>query len=128
MKIVIDYPPNIKDIKSTFNLTGNEIFTYGDTIYNPGAYILNNDLIRHEEVHQKQQGTNPQEWWDKYLLDPKFRLIEEIKAHKVQYQEACKVIKDRNKRNYYLQDLLTGLCGETYGNMINRQKAIKLIK
>jgi len=55
MKLVQDYPPNIKDIRKVFDLSGKQVvFTYGDTIYSPFTSKITDDLLIHERVYVKQ--------------------------------------------------------------------------
>lgn len=67
-------PPNIKDI----------CYTYGPICFSPRE--LTRDLIAHESVHVTQQGTNPDEWWNKYGEDPVFRYSQELEAYRAQYK------------------------------------------
>lgn len=104
------------------------IFTYGDTIYNPGGIQINIDLIKHEEVHQKQQGDTPDEWWARYIHDAYFRIGQETAAYARQYDEICKTVKDRNQRNLVMIDLAGILAGPAYGNMLHTSDAMNNIK
>ena len=78
MKIIRDYPPNIEAIRAEFELNPRVVFTYGETIYNPGGGKITDDLMVHEETHAKQQGDDPGAWWDRYLVDVDFRLNQEV--------------------------------------------------
>ena len=69
-----EYPPNYEEIKKAFNLVKGVVFTYGNTIYNPDNIKINKLLLEHEKVHIRQQGTNPEEWWKRYLIDKDFVL------------------------------------------------------
>src|SRR3990167_7511232 len=107
------------------------IFTFGDTIYNPGGFKIHYFLLDHEKVHQKQQEDfvgGAEAWWDKYLEDKKFRLSQEIPAYKAQYKSICKNVKDKNKRNEILIDIARSLSSSTYGNIITISEAIKELK
>lgn len=68
------------------------VFAYGSTIYNPTGKDIPDDVIIHEQCHQRQmQGWIPDSWWIKYLMDKSFRKQAEIEAYTVQYRW----VKDR---------------------------------
>lgn len=129
MKISYDYPPNIEKIRETFDLTGKTpVFTYGDTIYNPHKGFIPADLLIHERTHQVQQGEAPDEWWDKYLTDSEFRLMEEIEAYCYQYKAFCEVYRDRNQRFDFLNRLAKDLSSAMYGNIISYSEAVRVLR
>lgn len=127
MNIKIEYPPNIKDLEKAFTLTNRIVFTYGDTIYNPNNGYLEEAIIKHEEVHSKQQGDNPQEWWDKYLKDVDFRLEQELEAYKVQYKTIQLTLKDKGRLFQYAMGLARDLSSGMYGNIIATDVALNKI-
>lgn len=122
------YPPNFKEIEKEFKLTGMEIFTYGNTIFNPNKREIDSALLAHELVHTGQQGDSPGNWWKLYLKDKAFRAYQEIPAYQMQYQTAQKHIKDRTRLHNYLKQLAINLSGETYGKMVSFQEAYDAIK
>ena len=128
MKIVVDFPPNIEAIRKTFDLSGHEVFCYGDTIYNPGGFELIPALIAHEEVHERQQESGAEWWWARYLKDPVFRLEQELAAHRVEYRVLCEQTKDRNKRAMLLAHVAGKLASPTYGGIVSRVKAMGMIR
>lgn len=128
MKIVIGYPPNIDAIREVFTLSGGEIFCYGDIIYNPAGGLLSPALIKHEEVHEKQQGDEVEEWWDRYLVDEAFRFQQELPAHVAEYRELIKPFKDRNHRAHILGFVAGKLASDLYGNVCTKAEAISLIR
>lgn len=128
MNIVVGYPPNIEKIKKAFNPPATVVFTYGNTIYSPGSPIIPDDLMVHEETHTKQQGNNPDAWWDKYIADPIFRLAQEVEAYQNQYRKFCALNKDRNIRVKFLYRIASDLSGPIYGNIIGMSEALSLIK
>lgn len=128
MKIVVDFPPNIGDIVATFPLSGNEIFTWGETIYSPSTEKLPIELIAHENVHCKQQGEEIQAWWDRYLIDPEFRFRQELEAHIVEYRVYCNNQPNRNMRRVYLREVSKRLASPMYGNMVTFEKAKRMIR
>ena len=91
MKIAFSYPPNFRKIVKVFPAARGHgvIYTYGDTIFNPGRVDIPPSLLAHEEVHSKRQGTNPdiiEEWWNRYLVDKQFRFDEELLAHQEEFR------------------------------------------
>ena len=128
MKIINEYPPNIEKIKERFDVPDNAIFTYGDALYNPNGVLIGESLMKHEEKHAKQQGDNPEEWWNKYFQDKEFRLSQEVEAYKVQYKSAKSIMKDREELNRYLHSMACDLSSAIYGNICDYHQAINLIK
>ncbi len=129
MKIIRDFPPNILDIEAVFKLGGNEIFCYGDTIYNPKGFELPPWLIAHEEVHRLQQGGDPDAWWERYLRDPEFRFDQELPAYVVEYKCFCSHDgHGRNQRRAKLTQIAKQLASPTYGGMVTTKQARKRLK
>ena len=130
MKILNELPPIYDsliqagmnpDLRST-------VFTYGDILYNPSGRLIPDYLIKHEEVHSKQQGDNPDVWWDRYLQDLYFRIEQETEAYARQYDFICSFEHDRNKRAKILWQLSASLSGPMYGKVIVLFAAMKMIK
>ena len=129
MKILNDYPPNHEDILAHgMNPSSRVVYTYGDTIYNPSGAVIPEDVIRHEEVHFKQQGDNPDAWWQRYLMDALFRVGQESEAYATQYDFICTYVKDRNKRLKVLLDLSRILSSPIYGVTLSPNDCFLLIK
>lgn len=130
MTISTEYPPNYEAIKTAFPAVegGTSLFAYGSTIYNPFNLNVPQHLIVHEEVHEKQQGANPESWWNQYISDPSFRLTEEIEAYGTQFQFIKKHLGKSKYTTMALNDLATHLSSDIYGDMISLAKAKKLIK
>lgn len=131
MKVVRSFPPNYADIcKAIPSVRGMRgvVFTYGDTCYvqPTGNTSLSLDLEAHEETHVHQQSKiGAEEWWKRYLSDPKFRLEQELEAYRVQYimlQRYPRAI--RRKR---LQAISKDLGGKMYGGIITSSEAKQLI-
>lgn len=51
MKIVIEFPPNINELKANLEVPPGALFTYGDTLYNPTNVYVDTYLMTHEETH-----------------------------------------------------------------------------
>jgi hypothetical protein len=129
MKIVEDYPPNYEEICKHFKIRNNKyvVFTYGDTLYNPGGGHIAEDLKAHEQVHMQQQQTlGASQWWQIYLADPKFRLVQEVQAYRRQYNFSK--IYPRSNRRKLLRSISQDLSGPMYGNIVNYQTAKDLIE
>lgn len=130
MKIVNEKPPFLDKIISA-GMNPNldrTVFTYGDTIYNPSGKEIPEYLLVHEEVHSKQQGNKPKEWWEQYIKDQKFRLQQETEAYAAQLAFMCSEQRDRNQRARVLHEIAVTLSGPTYGKSIDYQLASKTVK
>lgn len=132
MDIVETAPPNITAIEKVFPGVGKPergvIFAYEKIIYNPGKIKIPIELMAHEFIHGMQQNDAGVEfWWDRYLTDPEFRLVEEIEAHRVEFQQFVKA-HNRHMRRKYLVLCSARLAGPLYGKMISRTRAADLIQ
>lgn len=126
MKIVMNYPPNIEEIKKVATIRKGTIFTYGDTIYSPSTASLPDHLIKHEETHMQQQ-TNPDEWWQRYLTDVEFRIEQEVEAYHNQYEFYKNEVRDTIKQQQLLMSLAADLSSDMYGGIISFEDAMKRI-
>lgn len=129
MKIERKFPPNIEDIIKKFGaIPVTAVFTYGDTIYSPSNGNIDVYLMSHEETHTKQQGTEIDAWWKKYLNDNLFRLKQEVEAYTNQYVHFCKNKKDPVRQMEFLDRLAQDLSSPMYGNVCSLEDARKFIK
>lgn len=131
MKISFDYPPIYEEIKKKFKLSGREVFTFGDTIYNPAKLQISDHLMIHEETHgeqQKHDDTVAKIWWQRYLQDKEFLLNQEVEAYSNQYKFICNKVKDRNARFRNLHIICQDLAGPMYGNAISYTDAMRRIR
>ena len=129
MKIVNEWPKNIKEIEKVFNIRGKEVvFTYGDILYNPHNVEVHRHLLIHEQTHERQQGKDPESWWARYLKDKEFRLSQEVEAYQNQFKFIKSSIKDPYRVVLALDELAEHLSSRIYGNMIKFKEARKLIK
>lgn len=129
MIIKNEYPPNIGLIDKAFHVkdTPNILYCYGGTIYSPSGGNIPIWLERHEEVHSVRQYDDPDKWWEQYIEDKKFRLEEELLAHKKEYE----VYKDLFNRKYsrgHLVHMAERLSSSMYGNCVSYKEAKGLIK
>lgn len=127
MKILNEWPPNIKEIRKHFTVHERVLFTYGSTIYNPSGENIPDHLIVHEEVHEKQQGNDPAAWWKKYFTDTEFRIEQEIEAYHAQYVFFAKNTS-REESFKFLRALAMALSSAVYGNCISYPAALFKIK
>lgn len=128
MVIVDAYPPNIEKIRKVFNIGNQAVaFAYGNVIYNPKGVQLSRDLIVHETTHSIQQGGKIEKWWDRYLSDKEFRIMQELEAYTYQYKAFCEDHADRNLRSKFLHRIVSDVSGPLYGNMINYKDAQEVI-
>lgn len=121
-RIVVKWPEVAKEI--------NVVFAYGDGVYNPSGRHMESYMVVHEQTHLDQQLllSSPSLWWDMYIADSNFRLIQELQAYRAEYKEFCRVYKDKNQRNDFLNFQSLTLSSPFYGNMISRDDARKKIK
>lgn len=133
MKIVKGYPPNHAAIVDALHPAGNFIFTYGDTIYSPMTDVLEDDIIAHEEAHERQQTRNddkfgPRKWWERFLIDGVFRFREELEAYREQWEYIERYEPDRNVAHAKLVNMARFLSSPSYGNMCTFSEAMEKIK
>lgn len=129
MNIEKAYPPNIADIRAHLSPSKEAVYCYGDIVYNPSGNELPEDVWWHEAVHMKQQEqwTSPQVWWSKYLLDPAFRLEQEVEAYRAQYA----FIKEHypySARKAALFELASHLRSPMYGLKLTHGKAESMLR
>lgn len=124
MAIDATRPPNFADIVARLPQARRPgvVFTYGRTIYNPFNGQLSTDLIHHESVHARQQGDDPEGWWDRYIEDRAFRLSQEIEAYSSQYA-FLKTHYSREKCRRMIGPMSTALSSPLYGNLISKREA-----
>lgn len=117
MLIKAERPPLFEEICRRFPLANQPgvIFAWGDTIYNPSGNPIGPEIMAHESVHGARQvdGTNVVEWWSNYLLDPGFRLREEVFAHVAEYAVVSSG-RGRNERRALLTYVARRLADPLY--------------
>lgn len=127
--ILEEYPPHYKRYKEKFpDLEKSQpLFAWKNQIYNPFKAKITPDLIVHEKVHFKQQGNYPEEWLDKYLEDPQFRLEQEVEAYSAQYKY-CKELLPAKWSRKFLEGFARSLSGTLYNNMLSYGEAESKIR
>lgn len=130
MKVLAEFPPNYNKLVEVFAVGqgSGTVFCYGDKIYNPFNLALRDDLIYHESIHAKQQYRigGPENWWKRYIKDPKFRIDQEIVAYGKQV--AFLRSKYGEEKGLQAHQAFSGfVSGPVYGNAISRSSAFNRI-
>ena len=128
--IINAFPPNIAAIRAKFNIAGRGVvFAYGSAIYNPVGKELPQSIIRHEEVHLREQKGDPEEWWDRYIKDKAFRLEQELMAHRMEYITMLQELNfpGRPARRRLVRFIAKKLASPIYGPMIDIDNAKRLL-
>ena len=130
MKIIESLPPNFEAIVQVFPDVEEmkAIFCFGKTIFNPFGVNVTPDLIEHEQVHSRQQGASPDQWWYNYLTDPSFRLEQEIEAYGTQLAFAKRCGVRGAMFDWLKGKLASSLSSKLYGNLISYQEAESRIR
>lgn len=122
-----EYPPNIKEIAARFpGARGHGvIFAYAPYIYaphhKPGG--IPPELLAHEEVHiVRQEKMGVKKWWAVYLTNDQFRYVEELLAHRAEYEFLSKL--SRQVRRSALKVVADKLAAPLYGRLVTRDQAI----
>lgn len=129
MKIIKERPPNFEAIHAIFPNAAKfgVLFAYGDAIYNPDDVTIPLQTIAHECTHRLQQDGTPELWWQRYLLSPQFRFVQELDAHRIEYRVFC-TVNNRAERHRYLRYCAEKLSGPLYNHMVSRRVAQQLIE
>jgi hypothetical protein len=130
MRIVKSFPPNYAEIIKAIpgvKLNPNIIFTYGETLYVPSGNDIPDHLMAHEMTHTLQQDKlGIDEWWAEYLVNPRFRLEQELQAYRAQYKVLLHK-HPRHVRKFVLLKISADLAGSMYGKIVDKDQARKLI-
>ncbi len=135
MKVIKAFPPNWIEIAKVFPVKGvpGILYAYGDRIYNPSGVKITPWIMAHESIHGEQQkdmssylsyANQVENWWEKYLLDPGFRLAQELPAHRaewLEYKHVMHVMGDVS--NGYLDLIAKRLSSPLYGNLLSYDEA-----
>jgi hypothetical protein len=116
MRVIREWPPDwIRTQAAGLGATVNTIFTYGDLIYAPAANPIPWYTLRHEEVHRRQQGADPDAWWVRYFAEPSFRLEQELQAYRREYAEFVRVETYPIARKLFLAEIARHLTTRNVG-------------
>lgn len=133
MRVIRDRPPLFDEIDAKFKVRGLPVlFAWGSIIYVPsGSLEVFPHLMAHEEVHGGRQGNSEGAilaWWRLYLDDPKFRLAEEILAHRAEYEHLLRNGGGRQQRRRHLAVTAARLAAPLYGRLISVAEAKKALE
>lgn len=121
-------PPNYDLIAAVLPVPEGAIFAYDNVIYVPSGGELTDALIAHEEVHFRQQGDDPDGWWDRYLTDASFRMYQELEAHRAEWRHMIRGLKDRELRHRYLMFVARKLVDPMYDGGWKLNQAMRMIR
>lgn len=105
----------------TASWEGGVIITFKPWIF--CKFSLVHPLYIHELTHIQQQ-TNPYTWWVRYVTSPKFRLSQEIEAHRNEYRA---VEGNREYKYKQLHIIADRLASSLYKNLVTKEEAMRLI-
>lgn len=128
MKIIVARPPLFDEINARFHISNKPIiFAWGDKIYNPMDVVIVPQLLAHEAVHGERQGNDIEGWWHQYIANAKFRLAEEIPAHRAEYLYLINHAPNRQERRVALTQTAQRLASPLYGFMTTVAQAKRLL-
>lgn len=143
MKIIRAYPPNYNAIAGAFPFIKGRpgiLYAWGDRIYNPSGADVPFWIMKHEETHGLRQQScrlaghcdmvdvRIEDWWDRYIAEPQFRLQEELAAHREEWKAYISRVPNQKDREMYLTMIAQRLSGKLYGSMVNEFEAKRLIQ
>lgn len=125
-EIIFEPPPIFDEIDAVFHVKHKPvIYAWGPVIYNPQRVDIPPQLLAHEHVHGQRQGTNEQkiiDWWHRYINSPKFRLAEELPAHRAEFEWLIEM-GNRQQRRKALKQTAQRLASPLYGGLVTPAKA-----
>lgn len=132
MKVIHANPPMFDEIDAAFNVKGKPVlFAWGDRIYVPLPLgELSKALLAHEAVHGERQTKYQggiEAWWKRYIAEPRFRLDEEIPAHRAELAHLLTKAKGPSMRAHVLSRTAARLAAPLYGNLITIADAKKAL-
>ncbi len=130
MKLSSEPPEIYKKLHEVFGVEWEKglIIANGDTIHTAVKFLPPQKIV-HEETHQRQQTAyGIDKWWDRYLIDPEFRLSQELEAYRNEVKWIEKNILNRNLAYQLKHDIAKTLSSTVYGDIITFSKALTLIK
>lgn len=131
MNLVVSHviPPIYGELKKKFGVNWDKdlIIAWDGKIHSKGDIWP--QKIVHEQVHLKQQEKLGNEaWWKLYLESDVFRFQEELLAYRAEANFIKKYIKNREDKFHIIREIAKNFSGETYGNLVNFDEAMKLIQ
>jgi hypothetical protein len=133
MRILLERPPRYDEIVAAFPAaaTMRPVFAWGDAIYNPHRIQIDQHLLAHEGHHGMTQHPavgGPDAWWDRYLVDPEWRVEQELEAYIIQYKSFCGITRNREARHKYAYAIAQQVSGPLYGSIIPHWTAFRRIR
>lgn len=104
------------------------VITYGNKIHCKAGNI-SPQIMEHEQVHVHQQIAFPggaAAWWREYIRNARFRLHEELEAHKVEAAYVRKHVSNHKKQAEKL-DYIAHSMANNYSGMISYSEAKELL-
>lgn len=131
MQFSQEKPVNYPHIEEKF---GKDLWDRGVVItYAPAIHSKNRSIspqiIHHEEVHIRQQLAypgGPAAWWREYIRNDKFRLQEELEAHKAEAAYVRTNVHNRKKSEAAI-DYIRHSIATNYAGIISLSEARRLI-
>lgn len=124
-------PPIIDLIAAAFpRRPASVVYAFNGVIYKPDGKPLPMAIRAHEAVHLERQGVTESgavAWWERYIADPKFRALEELLAHRAEYQAYCRRHDQPKKRAKYLDFVSHRLAGPLYEGIFTEGEAREAI-
>ena len=123
-----DIPEIYYECKKHFGVNWSDvIITYYPHIY--AEKDINDFKLVHELQHISQQEKyGVKEWWARYFQDKDFRLSQELEAYRQESAFIMDKVKDREYRFKLLTQIAKDLSSSVYGEMIDFERARKLLK
>ena len=128
MKFSYECPPIYERLHKQFGVEWEDgvVIAYGDTIH--CVRPLTPDLWVRENVHGEQQKVmGPEAWWERYLIDTRFRYEQEVQAYREQMKFLKVAVKDRNQRFSIKHRLALDLSGPMYGKLCTYAEAMFIL-
>jgi hypothetical protein len=95
------------------------MFAYNGKVYGRGIKkVLSRELDAHERVHLERQQRlegGADTWWRLYLTNTAFRYVEELLAHRAEYETFCRRHANQIKRIQFLRATAKRLASALYG-------------
>jgi len=130
-QIIHEFPPLYSYIADAFRISDRQdvIFSFGPELYNPYGVLISPEVMLHESVHSDRQGRGQDvlDWWERYITDAKFRLEEEVVAHRAEYIWLL-TNGNRRERRIASKHIALKLASPIYGPMVTPGMARKLIE
>src|SRR3990167_3163232 len=128
LKIIKGLPPNIELIRAA-GFEGNEdaVYTYGEPVYSLTKKEIPPDILEHEKVHSRQQGSNPDWYISQWLTDTDFRKDSEVEAYAVQLNFIRENMGAKAAKEA-LDELADNLASDMYKLGITKSQAETLIR